>query len=269
VRLAVLDWGIGGVGFYARFKARFPAVSVIYLSDTGVTPYGLQSARELRERLDLVVERLGEAGVTRLVVACNAMSTILPRLGDAVPPERRCGVIESALSAILGSGVRRVGVIGGVRTVRSGAYRRPLTAAGVRVAQRIAQPLSALIEAGRVDSPEFRGEVERILRPLAGIDALVLGCTHYTAALESFRTSTTASLIVDPVVETLAREVSAWFAGERMEKGVADDIFCTSGDVAAMIRAARLAFGVEIAGAASVARDLQGLQDLAAATSPA
>ena len=77
--LGILDWGIGGVAFYAAFKARFPEVGVVYLSDAGCPPYGCLNAGELEARLAVVAPRLARAGVTRLVVACNAMSTVLPR----------------------------------------------------------------------------------------------------------------------------------------------------------------------------------------------
>jgi glutamate racemase len=266
--LGIVDWGIGGLGFLTAFKARYPAVGVVYLSDAGDVPYGRQSAWELEARLAVMAARFADVGVTRLVVACNAMSTVLPA-GPAgeLGLERVCGVIDSAVQAALEQDAVVVGVVGGLRTVRSGAYARPLRAAGVVVRQRVAQPLSALIEAGRARSPEFVTATERVMRPLAHVDVLVLACTHYWTAVERFDELTTAAVIVDPAHETLERVVAGWFAGGegvreaavRDPRIVAADRFFTTGDPGAMVRAARLAYGLVLPQVKGVGLDLLGL----------
>lgn len=258
-RLGIVDWGIGGMGFYARFKERYPGVAVTYLSDTGVAPYGRQSARELRLRFALLAGRFAAAGVPRLVVACNAMSTVLPAAASgAAGLELVTGVVAAGVEAVLESGAANVGVIGGGRTVRSGVYRRPLVAGGVHVTQRVAQPLSALIESGDCGSPECRRQAARILRPLVGVDVLVLGCTHYAALAGMLGELVGGAAIVDPATETLERVVSTWFDregacgatsgelddGQGERRGPVVDVFFTTGDPAGMARAARNAFGV-------------------------
>lgn len=266
--LGILDWGIGGVEFFTAFKARFPDVEVVYLSDAGCTPYGRLSARDLEARLVAIAPRLAQVGVTRLVVACNAMSTILPSHPAAeLGFERLCGVIESAVKAVLETDAQVVGVVGGGRTIRSGAYRRPLRAAGLAVRQRVAQPLSALIEAGLAGSPAFRAEAKRVMAPLARVDALVLGCTHYSAGMARFRELAPAAVIVDPARETLDRVVSGWFGrrataespDDARDPVVATDTFFTTGDPAATARAALLSFGVTMPLIVGVGADLRGL----------
>jgi glutamate racemase len=280
--LGVLDWGVGGVGFWAAFKARFPDVGVVYLSDAGCVPYGRLSARELDARLVMVASRLTQAGATGLVVACNAMSTVLPRHTAAeLGLDRICGVIDSAVEAVIEADVDVVGVVGGMHTVRSGAYRRPLRAAGMVVRQRVGQPLSALVEAGLVGSPAFGAEVERVMAPLSRVDALVLGCTHYWAGVARFAELTDAALIVDPARETLDRVVTGWFDGRPADDGgrqdgrpagdddrkagghtpasAGGDTFLSTGDPVAMVRAARLAFGIPLPSVVGVGRDLRGL----------
>ncbi len=258
--LGILDWGIGGIAFFASFRTRFPDVGVVYLSDTGCTPYGRQSARELEARLELAGALLAQAGATRLVVACNAMSTVLPRRSAGeLGFERVCGVIDSAVEAVLEADVGVVGVVGGARTIGSGAYRRPLRAAGLSVRQRVAQPLSAMIEAGLAGSPAFRAEAARVMAPLERVDALVLGCTHYWAAISQLRGLTRAGVIVDPARETLDRVVSDWFEGRPADDGRPVDRFLTTGDPGAMARAALLAFGVALPRVASIGPELRAL----------
>ncbi len=239
--LAILDWGVGGVGFLKELRSRMPEIPVTYFSDTGAVPYGKQRADQLRNRVSQVATMLCDAGATHLVIACNAASTVL-EAGDLDVPLEVCGVIRPAVTAILASEAEVVGVVGGARTIRSGIYKRMIETSGKRVLQRIAQPLSALIEAGKQQSPELSRELERILAPLHSVDSLVLGCTHYPAVAGAFQRVLPNARQVDPALET-ARWVKAHW---RLGSADGADRFLTSGDPAGMGRAARLAFGLSI-----------------------
>ena len=242
MKLGVLDWGIGGVDFHRRLRARHAGVATVYWSDSGATPYGKLGRDALAGRVAAVARALKGRGVTHLVVACNAASTVLghPALTTVGLPI--CGVIAPAIAATLATPARRVGVIGGRRTVRSGLYRRALLAAGRRVHQRIAQPLSALVERGELDTPTLHAELTRILAPLTGVDALVLACTHYTALLAPIRALLPGVAMIDPAAATLAEVERRWpLAGPG-----GSDMFLTTGDPRAMQDAAGLAFGVAL-----------------------
>ncbi|MCC6452457.1 MAG: aspartate/glutamate racemase family protein, partial [Acidobacteria bacterium] len=123
-RIGMIDWGIGGIGIYRRLKTSFPQASVTYFSDTGFTPYGKTTRRELIERLERVVRFLQIRDVSRVVIACNAASTVVEDL--------RCegievsGVIKPAIDMAANLRPQDLGLIGGRRTVVSGVYRRGL-----------------------------------------------------------------------------------------------------------------------------------------------
>jgi glutamate racemase len=61
VKLAVVDWGIGGLSFWCRFAAAHPHVPVVYFSDSGFTPYGKVPRRTLARRVDRVLAHLASA----------------------------------------------------------------------------------------------------------------------------------------------------------------------------------------------------------------
>lgn len=241
VTLGILDWGIGGLGFYRALKASRPDVEVLYWSDAGAVPYGQMSRRALAARVREVSRRMAGEGATHLVIACNAASTVL----DAAVMEHKTGVIDHGVRAALASGARVVGVIGGARTVRSGIHRRQLQEAGVEVRQRIAQPLSAAVESGELDSPELRATIARILRPLADVDALLMACTHYPVLASHFSKVLGATTLVDPVTATLAWVEAAWLTETRPAHGVPDR-FVTTGPAQSMRRSALASFGVEV-----------------------
>jgi glutamate racemase len=240
--IGVLDWGIGGIDFHARLVARAPGLATIYWSDSGSTPYGKLGREALAGRVAAVAGQLRERGATHLVIACNAASTVLghPRLARC--GIEICGVIEPAIAATVEDGARVVGVIGGRRTIRSGLYRRALVAAGRRVHARVAQPLSALVERGELDTPLVHAELARILAPLRRVEALVLACTHYTALLGPIRGLLPGVRVIDPAAATLEHVAHAW----GLKGQVRSDMFLTTGEPAAMREAAARAFGVAL-----------------------
>jgi glutamate racemase len=237
--LGIIDWGIGGVSVYKMVRERIGDAPVTYFSDTGATPYGKMSRPELIARLDRVIHFLKCRGVTHLVIGCNAASTAIPFLADhGIPVE---GVIEPAVALTVKLNPRRLGLIGGRRTVLSGVYRRAFAARGIAVRQRIAQPLSGLIENGDLSSNTLREEAARILAPLSNCSHILLACTHYpaiTALLKTFVSAETE--FVDPAAELL-ETVARW----QLSTGGGSQ-FLTTGDAVKMKTAARTAFGVNI-----------------------
>jgi glutamate racemase len=198
-RLGVLDWGIGGYGFARLLPAE---VGYTYLSDSGFTPYGRVPATDLRRRIEQVARFFSARGVTHLVVACNAASTVVPRA--RFPAGLRVtDVLSHGVRASL-SATGTLGVVGGVRTIRSGAYTRPLRAAGRRVRSRVAQPLSAHIERGDLEGPGLEADLGAILGPLVGVDTLVLACTHYPAIRDAFSRFVPGAALLDPAPAVLA-----------------------------------------------------------------
>jgi glutamate racemase len=239
IHLGIVDWGIGGLSIYKQIKSRLGDIAVTYFSDTGVTPYGKMSRRQLIERLNDVLALLSAEGLTPLMVGCNAASTVLPILG--IGGLKVAGVIESAVQVTAKMHPGRLALIGGRRTVLSGVYRRALANRGVAVKQRIAQPLSAFIENGDISSPELRDQCNRILGPLKHSSHLLLACTHYPAILPLLKEHVSQeTVIIDPAEEVVKR-IARW----ALPKG-GDDRFLTSGEPDKMQIAASKAFDVEL-----------------------
>lgn len=239
-RLGIIDWGIGGISIYKLIKERLGQLPVTYLSDTGVTPYGKMTRPELVARLDSVIRHLKKQGVTHLVIGCNAASTAIPYLKDhGINVE---GVIDSAVETIVKLKPKRLGLIGGRRTVLSGVYRKAFAAHGIEVEQRIAQPLSALIESGDVSSAALQNDSNRILAPLRSCSHILLACTHYPAAIDVLRGYVSSETVfIDPAAG-LVRRVGRWDL-----EGSGEDVFLTTGDTRTMRTAAKAAFDVVIA----------------------
>ncbi|MBK9154036.1 MAG: aspartate/glutamate racemase family protein [Chloracidobacterium sp.] len=238
-KLGIIDWGIGGISVYKLIKGRRPEVSVVYFSDTGVTPYGKMSRAELVGRLNEVIEFLKSKDVTHLVIGCNAASTAIPYLdSQGLKIE---GVIEAAVEMTAKLKPTRLGLIGGRRTVLSGVYRKAFAERGIGVEQRIAQPLSGLIESGDVSSDELRADCRKILSPLKNCSHILLACTHYPAIAHILREFVSPSTIfIDPAAE-LARRAGLWRLSDHGK-----DEFFTSGSPETMRSSALTAFGCKL-----------------------
>lgn len=78
--VGICDWGIGGLGFYNLLRNERPDLDVLYVGDQGVPGYGLFDRASLTRRLEQVFRLFRGEGVSDVVVACNAASTVVPYL---------------------------------------------------------------------------------------------------------------------------------------------------------------------------------------------
>lgn len=241
--LGIVDWGIGGIGLVRALDEVAPGLPVLYWSDAGATPYGRMGTDELAARLTTVVTALAERGATEVVLACNAASTVVGRLGAAPIPVE--GIIAHGLASVPEDIAGAVGVVGGRRTIAGGHYRRGLARPGRVVLSRVAQPLSAHIEAGRTGSPEFVADLAGIVAPLRGVDALVLACTHYPAASTWFAAALPHTLLIDPA-ERMAAAIAARYPHTQQSPRPATRVYLTTGDPDAMRRGAARAWGTAL-----------------------
>lgn len=224
---------------YRMIREQHPDLPILYFSDSGVTPYGKLSKNALRARLEKVFDFLEKRGAERIVVACHSASSVVRDTDRNVT-----GLRSQTVTAVTKRKPRRVGIIGGGRTIRSGFYRRELNKAGIKTQQRIAQQLSILVERGEVDTPAVNTAVSKIMRPLAKCDSILLACTHYPVLSEVIlKHSAPGAKLIDPADELYA-SVRGYLKSVRALKGATE--FITTGNAALMIEAAKKAFGVRI-----------------------
>jgi glutamate racemase len=193
---------------------------VIYFGDTARLPYGTKSAATVRRFSIENTRFLMNQGVQIVVVACNTSSSVALetlRQHFEVPI---LGVVEpGARAAVAATHSGRIGVIGTDGTIASRSYERAIHALMPdAVLSTTACPLFVpLAEEGWTDHPVTREVAREYLAPLAqaGIDTLVLGCTHYgvlRAAIQSVFAGQEVTL-VDSAAE-VAREVAEHLPSE-------------------------------------------------------
>jgi glutamate racemase len=163
------------------------------------------------------------------------------------------GIIAHGLASVP-EDLDAVGVVGGQRTIDAGHYQRGLARPGRLVLSRVAQPLSAHIEAGRSGSAQFHADLAAIVAPLRRVDALVLGCTHYPAASRWLAAALPEALLIDPA-EHLAAAIAYRYPEAAGATPSTRKVFLTTGDPDAMRRNAARAWGTLLSTRAVGRRD--------------
>jgi glutamate racemase len=188
--IGVFDSGIGGLTVVSALRELLPNETIFYLGDTARVPYGGKSAATVeRYSLEITGMLLAENCKT-IVVACNTASALaLPRL-ESTTPVPITGVIQpGAQAAVAATRNGHIGVIGTRATIKSGAYERAIRALdpAVRVSARACPLFVPLIEEGWLEGEITDRVIKQYLTSLvsAGVDTVVLGCTHYPLLREA------------------------------------------------------------------------------------
>jgi glutamate racemase len=182
--LGIFDSGIGGLTVARALFDRLPRESVIYFGDTARVPYGPKSPDTVRRYSGEILAYLLRRGVKAVVVACNTSTAHALDYLKQQSPVPMVGVIEpGARAAVAATRTGAIGVIGTVGTIASGAYERAIKALRpeARVHAQACPLFVPLVEEGWFDHPAAELIAREYLEPLrkAGVDVLVLGCTHY------------------------------------------------------------------------------------------
>lgn len=191
--LGVFDSGLGGLTVVRALRERLPNESIVYLGDTARVPYGTRSAETVIRYARGCARALTDRGVKGLVIACNTVSAVAVDILQAELDMPVVGVVHPGAGAAVEAALReaektggpppRIGVLGTVGTVNSGAYPRAVSQRSTRleVVGRAAPLLVPLVEEGWLEGPVPELAVERYVRSLLddGARVIVLGCTHY------------------------------------------------------------------------------------------
>jgi len=181
--IGIFDSGIGGLSVAREIRMLLPRERLLYVADSAYVPYGDRGDDEVRARTLGGGRYLESRGAKILVVACNtasgaALELLRERLSIPV-----VGLEPAVKPGVAASRNGRIGVMATAGTLRSERYARLVAAYG-NGAQVIAQPcigLADAIEEGHLDDEVLHALIPGYVEPLkaAGVDTVVLGCTHY------------------------------------------------------------------------------------------
>jgi len=211
IPIGIFDSGVGGLTVFKEIRRAFPTNDIVYFGDTARVPYGTKSKETIIEYSMQNARFLLQQGVEVIVIACNTASAFALESLQKVIDIPVIGVIDAGAEAALKATRNgKIGVIGTEGTVNSHAYRDairyqisgigyqdkptcyplkreetigdcPYEREEIEVFEKACPLFVPLAEEGWHEHSVTQQVAEIYLSDLlkAGIDTLVLGCTHY------------------------------------------------------------------------------------------
>lgn len=261
--IGMFDSGFGGLTVARAVIDLLPDEQLVYLGDTGRYPYGPRPLDQVRRFARQITRHLIEDyDVKLVVVACNTASAAALDELQASCPVPVVGVIEpGARSLVAATRSGRVGVIGTVGTMSSGAYQRAVAAldGGVELTCAACPGFVEFVEKGDTRSDQVHVLAERLLAPLreAKVDTLLLGCTHYPFLARTIGDIMGRDVVLVSSADETAFEVRKLLRGEGLpsalparRRGPGDEPvehrWLSSGDVAWFDELGRRLLGPEL-----------------------
>ena len=211
----MFDSGVGGLTVARAVLNQLPGEQILYIGDTAHSPYGPRPIEEVRRLALGVMDELVDSGVKMLVIACNTASAAVLHdarsrytQGKGVPVVEVIHPAARAAARVTHNG--RIGLIATQGTVDSRAYADALGAVpGVELLSVACPRFVELAERGVTTGPEVMATAEEYLVPMreAGVDTLILGCTHYP-------------LLIGPISYVMGQDVTLVTSSEETAKDV-------------------------------------------------
>ncbi|MBR5181076.1 MAG: glutamate racemase [Clostridiales bacterium] len=187
--IGVFDSGIGGLTVLREIWNVLPEESTIYFGDNARTPYGNKSRNTVIRYSLQNMKFLESKDVKMIVIACNTASayaydTLKDRSGVPVVEV----VTPGAEATVRATKNGKIGIIGTKATISTGVYKQAVESCALRqgmknieIYQKTCPLFVPLAEEGWWDNDIARLTAKEYLTPLkeAGIDTLVMACTHY------------------------------------------------------------------------------------------
>lgn len=186
--IAVFDSGVGGLSVLRHIRALLPYEDLIYLADQAHVPYGPRPATKIRALSLAIAEFFLEQSAKVIVLACNtATAAALTHLRDHFPHIPFVGMEPAVKPGATRTKTGRVGVLATAGTFKSQRYAQLMArfARDITLYEDACTGLVPLIEEGRLNDPQTEQLLQACLAPMlaAGVDTVVLGCTHYPFVL--------------------------------------------------------------------------------------
>lgn len=216
--IGVFDSGVGGLSILDEALRQLPNHDYLYFADSANAPYGERSAEWIAERSLSICQSLADEGCQAIVVACNtATAEAIQSIRAQLKTIPIIGVEPGIKPAALQSEKGLVGVLATEATLKSDKFNALLATLPVdcRFVKQAGAGLVPLIESGQLHAPETAALLAQHLQLMraAGIDTLVLGCTHYPFLMPLILNQLGSSVRVvdtsEAVIRQLARQLEA------------------------------------------------------------
>jgi glutamate racemase len=209
--IGFFDSGIGGISIWRAVHQRLPGCPTLYVADNEHCPYGPRAPQEIRRFSRAITRFLVAQGAGLIVVACNTASAAALRWLRARFDVPVVGMEPAVKPAASRTRSGHIGVLATQGTLSGDMFRTTSArhASGVTLHVQIGHGLVERVESGQAESPETEQMLRYYLEPMlqAGVDQIVLGCTHYFFLLPAVKRIVPGSVSVIDPADAVARQV--------------------------------------------------------------
>lgn len=209
--IGYFDSGVGGVSVWRAVCRRLPDCPTLYVADNANCPYGPRPAGQVRRYSAAITRFLLAQGAGLVVVACNTASAAALQWLRTRFETPFVGMEPAVKPAAQATRTGHVGVLATRGTVDGDLFRNTSAryANGVAVHVQVGDGLVECVETGQANTAETEQMLRRYVDPMlqAGVDRIVLGCTHYAFLLPTLQRILPATVTVVDAAEAVARQV--------------------------------------------------------------
>ncbi|MCZ4407941.1 glutamate racemase [Cryomorphaceae bacterium 1068] len=253
--IGIFDSGIGGLTVAAAINELMPAERLIYFGDTAHLPYGEKTGKTIQGYSEKITRFLLNNDCKAIVIACNSASaTAYPNVREIAPDDIPViNVIDPTVEYAAKKYKKgKIGVIGTKATVNSRSYAKRIQKNNpdLKVSMLATPLLVSMIEEGFFNNRISQAIINNYLEKstLKGIQALILGCTHFPLIkpeVESYYTGKTEVIDSSTIVATsLQKELKK--RGFSSKKLTGDHHFFVSEKTHSFEQSTRLFFGEKL-----------------------
>jgi len=184
--IGIFDSGMGGLTVAHAVSHLLPEEHLIYFGDSAHLPYGDKSAAAIQAYSIKICDVLLQKGCKVILIACNSASAAAYELIKAYVGSKAhvINVIDPVVEYVVSNyGNKKIGLIGTKQTVGSGVYEYQIKVknSSIQIGSVATPLLVPMIEEGFHSNEISEAIIEEYLsnETLKGIEALILGCTHY------------------------------------------------------------------------------------------
>lgn len=234
--IGFFDSGVGGTSIWREVHQLLPNENTIYLADSFNAPYGVRSKQEIIQLSKKNTELLLQKNCKLIVVACNTATTnAIDYLRSTFTEVQFIGIEPAIKPAAISSKTNLIGVLATKGTITSELFSESVKLyKDTTIIEQIGYGLVQLIEDDKMVSVEMTKLLQKYLQPMidAGIDYLVLGCSHYPYLIPQMREILPTSIkIIDSghAVAVQTKKILSQTAGLNGETN-STQLFYTNGD---------------------------------------
>lgn len=212
--IGVFDSGLGGLTAVKSIQELLPHENIVYFGDTGRLPYGTKTDSTIKKYAAGDVRFLLSHHVKLIVIACGTASSVALSDMQKQFTTPIVGVVGAACAAAVKSCKNgRIGVLGTSSTIKSCSYLKEINRLNpeIKVYQQACPLFVPLVENGHFNTEVTRLVIDEYIYEIrkAGVDTLILGCTHYP-------------LLTEAIAEYMGDDVRLINVGEELAKLLPD-----------------------------------------------